>query len=51
MGSVRGATPALEVLGEHRWRRAGRYQLSISVTDASGHTLAKILSHVTVHAG
>jgi hypothetical protein len=50
-GRVAGPRGALRVHGRHRWRRAGRYEVAVGVTDAQGRFLAKTVSEVTVRSG
>jgi hypothetical protein len=47
-GTVTGASPTLEVIGEHRWRRAGRFTVTVTVTDTSGHVVARVVDRATV---
>jgi hypothetical protein len=49
-GSISGAPPSLYVTGFHRWRHAGRYVVTITVTGPDGHVLSTAVGRATVRA-
>ncbi len=49
--ALRGRSPELRVEGRHRWRRAGRYWFTVTITDRRGQTLARGRGRVLVRPG
>jgi hypothetical protein len=49
-GAVTGAG-TLRVSGRHRWRHSGRYTIIVTLTDASGHVVAKATGRAVVVPG
>jgi hypothetical protein len=49
-GIVSGSAPELRVSGRHRWRRSGRYVITVTVTGPSGKILARAAGRANVRA-
>jgi hypothetical protein len=47
-GTVTGSVPALRVSGRHRWRHAGHYAVTVTLTGPSGQTLARAVGRANV---
>jgi hypothetical protein len=49
-GIVSGSAPELRVSGRHRWRRSGRYVITVTVKGPSGKILARAAGRANVRA-
>ncbi len=49
-GTIGGVPSSLHVTGWHRWRRAGRYAVTVTVTGPKGRVLAVTVGRAIVHA-
>ena len=47
-GALRGSPPELRVVGRHRWRRSGRYAVTVIVINGSGQVVARATGHARV---